>query len=171
LLAKGSGTGDKPVTPAQLRQVRSGFDKSLKDSKGKLEKDLKEGVGPDDVRGAYRDHISRMQDAQNAYESELSTVMGGKDIPHNDWADKEMAQWEAHNAAQQQQPAAAKTPTAAAPSAPSAAQPQQAQPQQPQQAQPAAQPQHKVGDMVSYQGKPHKVTQVTKDGKLVLAPQ
>ena len=147
---KGDG-GDKPASPAQLRMVRSKFDTTLADSKKQLEKDLKDGaLSSDGVREAYRDHIGRMQDAQKAYESELSTLLG-KDVGHNDWADRQMDEWDKHNAAQA--PAAGAGRGGAAPA---------------KQAQQNA-PQYKKGDTVSYQGKPHKVTAI-ENGKLVLQP-
>lgn len=45
--------------------------------------------------------------------------------------------------------------------------PQQIEPPKQQAAQT---PQHKVGDTVNYQGKPHKIASITKEGKLVLQP-
>jgi hypothetical protein len=147
--AKAGDGEQKPPSAAQLRQVRSKFDSTLADSKKQLEKDLKDGwLSSEGVRQAYIDHVSRMQEAQRAYESELSTLLG-KDVGHNDWADREMDQLTRGG----QVSAGEQT---GAPGGRGGGQKQ-------------ATPQYKVGDSVNYKGKPHKVVAI-ENGKLVLEP-
>lgn len=160
----GSGGDQKPMTHAQAIAITSKKKAALDASNAQLERDLKEsktpgiGADADAIRQAYVDHAKRMVEAEKTYGEEINAA-GGSYTP-NPWAENELSALQAHNKA---------STAAAAPTAPAAA----PATQQPKSTAPAAAaaPQHKVGDVVTYQGKPHKVASVTSDGKLVLTPQ
>jgi hypothetical protein len=85
--------GEKPVDRNKLATIESDKAKALKDSKAKLDKDTAGAtvggkvLDQDAVDTAWEEHIQRLQDAQLAYEHELTTATG-HDVGHNDWADR-----------------------------------------------------------------------------------
>lgn len=87
------GTEQKPPSAATLTAIEQRKSKAIRDSKAKLDKELATNtvggkvVDQDAIEQAWQDHIGRLQDAQGAYESELTTATGN-DVGHNDWADR-----------------------------------------------------------------------------------
>jgi hypothetical protein len=153
--AANGADSQKPATRAELEKVVRARDTDLSDSEEQLRKELADGVlTPLGVNRAYLAHAQRRAAAQKKYEDSIAALVGHP-VAHNDVFDREVAAILAHPSAktwkeatgQEQQPSAQAAPNA------------QAQ----------ARPSYKVGDLVTYQGKPYRVAAINGD-KYRLAP-
>jgi hypothetical protein len=153
--AANGADGQKPATRAELEKVVRTRDADLSKSEEQLRKELADGtMTPFGVNQAYLAHAQRRAAAQKKYEDSIAALVGHP-VAHNDVFDREVAAILAHPSAktwkeatsQEQQPSA------------------QAAPKAPAQARPS----YKVGDLVTYQGKPYRVSAINGD-KYKLAP-
>lgn len=92
------GSTDKPVPKSTLVGIETRKSTAIAKSKATLDKEVAaatitpKGKTPtaseqSAIDEAWDNHIERLQDAQTAYENELTTATGN-DVGHNDWADK-----------------------------------------------------------------------------------
>jgi hypothetical protein len=77
----------KPPSAAQLRVIEKTKNDRIAAARKAYSKALEEALTPEDKAAAGRDLIDSYKSAQSEYETTLSDVTG-KDVGHNDWADR-----------------------------------------------------------------------------------
>jgi hypothetical protein len=161
--------GEKPVPKSTLVGIETRKSTAIAKSKAQLDKDIAAAtVSPKDkeptkseqaaFEQAWEEHIERLQNAQLAYENELTTATGN-DVGHNDWADRLKAPGKGAASPASAAPAQGAKPTAAAPDDPKVAKAR------------ALVSKFKVDQIVPYQGKKVKITSIDpKTGNFTYDP-